>query len=164
MGVYLLDVDFGDGFVVDAVSLGYYHSCALSTNHDVSCWGRNNYGQLGTGDTSGANWGDESNQMGSNLPRLSFPDQFVPAQISAGSRATCVVSADGRCACFGDGLYGLMGQGNTANVYVPTLVALGDIFFVESVSVGRYSACVISTDGDMKVCVCSNSCVVCCSI
>ena len=153
MGVNLMDVDLGDDFVVDTVSLGGYYSCALSTSHIVVCWGRGDYGRLGIGDTTGANWGDEPGEMGSNLQRLSFPSDFVPVQISAGGASTCVVSADGRCACFGYGGYGEMGQGNHADAYAPTLVDLGDAFVVESVRVGRLSACAVCFDSDMKVCV-----------
>ncbi len=36
---------------VVAFATAYRHTCALLTGGSVVCWGRNDYGQLGTGDT-----------------------------------------------------------------------------------------------------------------
>ena len=37
----------GSIFTDTTISSGYYHTCAILDNGDVSCWGRGFYGQLG---------------------------------------------------------------------------------------------------------------------
>ena len=44
-----------------AIAAGYYHSCALLDNASVKCWGSNQYGQLGIGNTT--TMGDGSGEM-----------------------------------------------------------------------------------------------------
>eukprot|EP01083_Nonionella_stella_P167172 561142_1 len=65
MGDALLEVDLGSGFNVAHIATGYAHTCALSTNNTVKCWGANGKGQLGYGDKN--NRGDDANEMGDAL-------------------------------------------------------------------------------------------------
>ena len=44
---------------------GIQSMCAIREDGQVRCWGQNNYGQLGHGDTTQEN---NSNEMGDNLP------------------------------------------------------------------------------------------------
>jgi len=46
-------VDLGVGQNVTAVSTGRYHTCAILQNYTVKCWGYNDFGTLGVGDTLG---------------------------------------------------------------------------------------------------------------
>ena len=44
---------FQEGSIfTDTLSSGFYHTCAILDNGDVSCWGDGAYGQLGNGATS----------------------------------------------------------------------------------------------------------------
>eukprot|EP01083_Nonionella_stella_P055277 145867_1 len=61
----LLEVDLGSGFDVAHITAGAYHNCALSTSGGVKCFGRNDFGQLGLGDSN--NRGNEANEMGDAL-------------------------------------------------------------------------------------------------
>eukprot|EP01083_Nonionella_stella_P055998 147663_1 len=65
MGDNLLAIDLGTGFIPMQIMAGAYHMCALSTANKIKCWGMNDHGELGAGDTN--NRGDEANEMGDDL-------------------------------------------------------------------------------------------------
>ena len=70
MGGLLPYVGVGTGRTVEEMGLGQAHSCSLLDNQRVKCWGGNNHGQLGLGDTN--NRGDQAGEMGDNLPFLNL--------------------------------------------------------------------------------------------
>ena len=65
MGDYLLYVDLGSENTVYSLHLGDYHTCAVLQDNSYKCWGNNDYGQLGRGNTDSI--GDESGEMGDYL-------------------------------------------------------------------------------------------------
>ena len=70
MGDNLSVVDLGTGRTAKAVTMGHDHTCAILDNDSVKCWGRGRYGQLGYGNTN--DLGDDSGEMGDNLPNISL--------------------------------------------------------------------------------------------
>ncbi len=68
MGGALKPVSLGSGRTVLQVAVGGGHTCALLDNGTVKCWGWNNSGQLGLGDT--ANRGSSIGEMGDSLPAV----------------------------------------------------------------------------------------------
>ena len=88
MGDDLPTVDLGTGrtaveiwgslisfiFLFDLFFLGS-HICVLLDNDDVKCWGRNDVGQLGQGDT--VQLGDGSGEMGDDLPAVDLGSGFI---------------------------------------------------------------------------------------
>jgi alpha-tubulin suppressor-like RCC1 family protein len=63
-------VDLGAGRTARAIAAGDNHTCVVLDNTSVKCWGSNTAGQLGLGNTS--NRGDNSSEMGDNLPVISL--------------------------------------------------------------------------------------------
>ena len=76
MGDALPAVNLGTGRTAKMIGAGDHHTCAVLDDDSVKCWGRNDYGQLGLGDTS--NRGDGPGEMGDNLPivDLGYVDKY----------------------------------------------------------------------------------------
>jgi cysteine-rich repeat protein len=105
MGASLPFVDVG--FEVAAVDAGAASTCALGTRGQVKCWGFNEYGQLGLGDTQ---WrGDEPGEMGDMLPvvDLGGPVEWVVAGYFGCARLEAGLR------CWGYNQEGQLGLGDT---------------------------------------------------
>ena len=70
MGDNLPSVDLGTGRTARGITAGDNQTCAILDNASITCWGSNTAGQLGLGDTN--NRGDNSSEMGGNLPVISL--------------------------------------------------------------------------------------------
>eukprot|EP01083_Nonionella_stella_P047849 128060_1 len=81
MGDDLLEIDLGSSFMAIQITVGGEATCALSTTNTVKCWGKNDDGALGLGDTT--NRGDVANTMGDNLLEVDLGSSFTPAEIIA---------------------------------------------------------------------------------
>merc|ERR1719295_1148172 len=106
-------LDLGD-FVSVRLEAGSSHTCAISDERKLKCWGLNWYGQLGLGDIN--NRGNEIEEMGDFLLIIDLGSNFVVKEVFCGCFHTCVLSAIGYIKCFGYGLAGPLGYGNTSNV------------------------------------------------
>jgi alpha-tubulin suppressor-like RCC1 family protein len=96
---------------VAAVASGTGHSCAILASSVVKCWGRNDYGQLGLGDTSDR--GDASGEMGNALPAVNLGTGVIARNIYAGVAHSCVITTTGRVKCWGSNIDGELGLGDT---------------------------------------------------
>jgi alpha-tubulin suppressor-like RCC1 family protein len=98
---------------VGALSAGEAHSCALTTEDSVECWGYNGFGQLGDGTTTNAFSPVVVVGLSSN--------SVLP--ISAGGGHTCAVTSTGSVKCWGLNTSGQLGNGTTNNSATPTQVS-----------------------------------------
>ncbi|XXX72630.1 hypothetical protein WMF30_33780 [Sorangium sp. So ce134] len=105
-------VSLGDGMVASSLALGESHTCARLSDRSVKCWGANDAGQLGLGDTNPR--GDDLNEMGASLPVVDLGGEPVLG-ISAGLRHTCALLIGGRVKCWGRNNYGQLGIGDTSS-------------------------------------------------
>jgi len=118
-------------------------ACALMDDGSVMCWGRNNYGQLGSGSTSPAF---------SGLPlEVKLPLGRFALSIDAFEDHSCAVLDDGNMYCWGYKKYGNMGTGDlptSTAAYTPTPVSvhLPGGKRVSLMAVGDAHSCAVMTD------------------
>jgi E3 ubiquitin-protein ligase HERC3 len=94
-----------------AISLGNHHSCVLTDELKVKCFGNNSSGQAGVGTTNHV--GDEPSEIGINMQFVQLdPDKKV-LQIEAGCNQNCAILDDMSLKCWGENSYGVLGQGHT---------------------------------------------------
>ena len=136
----------GLGESVTQVCVGGRHSCALLTNDDVLCWGGNQFGQLGNGNTD--NIGDDE------LPSVTASVGGDVSQISCGENHTCALLTNGKVRCWGQGSNGKLGYADVSNIGdTEPPSSVGDIDIggeAIQVAAGADHTCVILTNGDVR--------------
>ncbi len=139
-----------------AITAGSEHTCVLLDYGNVKCWGRNNSGQLGLGDT--VNRGDGPGEMGVDLPSVALGTGRHATAITAGTKHTCALLDDGTVKCWGSGNFGSLGlddtttRGDSAGEMgdnLPT-VDLGTGRTATAISAGSNYTCALLDDGTVK--------------
>ena len=129
------------GLAFQKMSLGWYHTCGLTTAGEAYCWGWNFYGQLGIDRTSDFRSGESS-----PVP-VATPLRF--ASISAGRDHTCALTPEGIAYCWGLNTFGQLGDGTAADypqlALVPRAVAGGLSF--NSLATGLEHTCALTAAG-----------------
>ena len=132
-----------------AISSGRMHTCALLSTGAVKCWGYNNYGQLGLGDTE--NVGD--NEAPAAVGTVNLGAGRTATAIASGYEHSCAILDNGALRCWGRNDSGQLGLGNTTtlgdNESVSSVapVDLGAGRTAVSVSLGYDTTCVVLDNG-----------------
>ena len=107
-------VDLGAGRTAVAITAGAgaFHTCAVLDSGAVRCWGLNQNGQLGYGNTSTIG---DSETPGSVAPVNLGPGRTARA-VAAGDLHTCALLDNGTVRCWGYGTQGRLGYGNTSTI------------------------------------------------
>jgi alpha-tubulin suppressor-like RCC1 family protein len=146
----LVAIDFGTGRTATAIAVGALHSCALLDNLTVKCWGRNQYGQLGYGDTDSR--GDDAGEMGDALLAIDFGTGRTARAIAAGKYFTCALLDNFAVTCWGANTGGQLGLGDTTERTSPTALAaidFGSGLTARALSAGDDHVCAILDDGGL---------------
>jgi alpha-tubulin suppressor-like RCC1 family protein len=116
-----------------AVTTGSTHSCALTSEGEVYCWGENASGQVGTG------------KGGSSIMPARLADTLRFTALSAGGDATCGLRRDGGVSCWGSNAAGQFATGDTTGSRTPVPAVPG--LTLTAISLGRAHACGLQADG-----------------
>jgi alpha-tubulin suppressor-like RCC1 family protein len=103
------------GKTVTSIAAGLFHNLALCSDGTLVAWGRNTYGQLGTGTTTGSKVPVPVNRAGALSGR-------IPAAIAAGCYGSLVLCTDGSLAAWGRNNHGQLGNNGTTDSSLPALV------------------------------------------
>ncbi|MEZ4864216.1 MAG: hypothetical protein R3C14_23085 [Caldilineaceae bacterium] len=124
--------------VIVAVAAGRYHTCALSNDGDLYCWGANNRGQLGDGTL-------ESSRTPLRVRGLPGDTKAV----AAGLDHVCAILLSGAPYCWGSNRDRQLGQGAPAFHSVPFYLTAVEntnqrLVRIPTIVAGRYHTCMIT--------------------
>lgn len=123
-----------------AISTGGAHTCALTTDGVVYCWGWNSAGQAG----------NDTAEYIVKPARVYDPDDgpVTFTAISAGGTHACALATDGTAYCWGWNLYGQVGNGDEEKKAQPRPAPVyGGLRFV-SIDAGDLHTCGVTSSGD----------------
>jgi alpha-tubulin suppressor-like RCC1 family protein len=129
---------------------GTFFNCAVLQSNNVRCWGDNNFGQLGLGNTDDV--GDD--ELPSDVAVLPLGGKVVQMDLSTISNHTCAVMENDNLKCWGLNSNGQLGYGHNDNIgddeTVAGLPAVNVGGAVTSISTGNGHTCVLLGSGDVK--------------
>jgi Regulator of chromosome condensation (RCC1) repeat len=145
-------VGLGAGRRAVSISAGAFHTCAILDNGRVRCWGLGDNGRLGYGNTDSIGDGETPGSVGP--VDLGVGRRAVA--ISAGRAHTCAILDNGRVRCWGQGLNGRLGYGNTDTIgddETPGSVGpvdLGAGRKAVAISAGYFHTCALLDTGSVR--------------
>ena len=132
------------GVSIQDIYVGWYHTCALSTEGRIYCWGNNHVGQLGNSTTTNS---FNPTTLSLATDASSRPSTNLP--LEGGLNSMCSIASNRETYCWGNNNYGQFGNGTTNWGSDPTLSAtagpLGDKNLVD-ISMGNTFSCGIASN------------------
>ena len=125
-----LAIDLGDGMSAKAITAGLEHTCAILNDDSLVCWGLNGEGQLG-----------DKTLINRNSPTpVDLPEGRSAKEIHTRNHHTCAILDDDSLYCWGRNDSGQLGNGNTTDTPIPTLVDFGEAK-VQKIAIGGDFSC-----------------------
>lgn len=119
------------GKTLKSLGSGGWHNCAVASDNRLYCWGRNDFGQVGSVGSGNSNVPVAVNTSGI----LSGKDMRA---MDGGLTHSCAIDIDNVAYCWGSGTSGELGNNTTSNSSVPVFVhTTGVIPSQSGISLGR---------------------------
>ena len=126
------------GWTVDRLATGARFTCARGTDGTLRCWGDNQHGQLGVGDTTARNVPTAVGALGTRVVRL-----------AAGGAHLCSLLTDDTVWCQGLNRFGQLGVGDTDPRQAPAQAGASTLGAVTQVYAGGNHSCALKADGTL---------------
>jgi alpha-tubulin suppressor-like RCC1 family protein len=123
---------------VTAVAAGETHTCALTSEGGLKCWGYNGTGALGDGTTTDRHTPIDVSGLTSSV-----------VSIAAGRAHTCALTSAGGVKCWGWNISGQLGDGTTTSSATPVDVS-GLSTGVIAIAAGDTYTCALTSAGGIK--------------
>ncbi|MEM7126057.1 MAG: C13 family peptidase [Chloroflexota bacterium] len=122
---------------------GDSHTCVLTSNGSIQCWGDNLRGQLGDGSAG------NSRTTPVAVSGLSSGVSAISAGHGSYGSHTCALTSSGSALCWGWNYYGQLGDGSTTDKITPMAVS-GLSSGVTDVSAGFDRSCALTSSGGVQ--------------
>lgn len=119
------------------IAAGAAHTCAVTIEGEVHCWGGNAHGELGAGQASAAPVATPTKVEGLPGPMM---------MVAAGRFHTCAVSPLGQAWCWGQNEFGALGDDTSLDRALP-VQPMGLPAPVVALSAGAGGTCAVLDDG-----------------
>jgi E3 ubiquitin-protein ligase HERC3 len=156
LGDALKPISLGIARTAKRLVSGARHTCVILDDDSVKCWGENRSGQLGLEDKESR--GDAPSEMGDALPRVDLGTRRTALGLAAGDQHTCALLDTHAVKCWGGGLAGALGHGDTVTVgdepgemgdHLPP-TELGAQSRPEALIAAGFRTCALFADGSLK--------------
>ncbi len=124
--------------VLRSVAVGGSHTCSITNDKKLACWGANNWGQIGNGST-----------ISSSTPQfVSLSFEFD--KVVAGASHSCALSTSGTILCWGrnDGGQAGINSASRERISIPREVNIGEIAI--DVTAGEHFSCALTTRSEVR--------------
>lgn len=145
-------IDNGSVNGIKRIVSGAAHTCVLTGENRVRCWGDNQYGQLGYANTIDV--GDSADRLPRVIGDVPLPLLDPVLQLVAGENHTCALLQSGLLYCWGRNNSGQLGYSRTDNlgdgeaITAFGFVTVGDL--VTRVAAGGNHTCAILVGGAVR--------------
>jgi hypothetical protein len=130
------------GKTIKSISTSNQTTCAIASDDQAYCWGKNSMGELGNGSKT------ESHVPVAISMSGALSGKTIKS-ISVNNGHSCVIASDNNAYCWGYNGTGQLGNNSTSTSLVPVAVDTSGVLkgkTIKSISVGQQRSCAIASD------------------